>query len=226
MRTKNLLMRKPKGGFCGLAAVLLSFSWAFAVFAAGGMVLAGCDNLAGAGTGDESAFAADVESAEAAAPEDGSAGGPSFDASGRKTIKVKFNVKNGGWGLRQSEGMISTWDDYNIVYNWGSYANDYTIWITVPEAEEWLNVRWRADDLFRGLTRADRFYVFAQIRPVSCTITLDYNGYKNGQPRVATENLIQPELLYGADTVWDDEEEKDITLDEYWDKLKKRSVED
>jgi len=42
MRTNNLLMRKPKGGFPGVAAVLLSFSIALAGIAAGGIVLAGC----------------------------------------------------------------------------------------------------------------------------------------------------------------------------------------
>jgi len=200
MGTKNLLKWKPEGGFPGLAAVLPSSGFAFAVFAAAVMVLAGCDSLAGTG----------------------SAGGPSLAVSGTKTIKVKFNVKNGGGGLIKSEGLVSTWDDYNIVYDHAIGANDYTLTITVPEAEEWLNVRWKAKDA--GRTKP--FYVFAQMEAKSGTIMLDYNGYKDGRPVVATENLVQAEVLYKDETVWDDAARGDISIDRFWENLKERSARD
>jgi len=254
MRTQNLFNGKPEGGFYGLAAVLLSFGLAFAVFAAGGMVLAGCDNLAGAGTGDESAFGAEVDSAEvesaeaeAAAPEDGSAGGPSLAASGAKTIKIKFNVKNGGSGLWNTEGMIATWDNSKIVYNKAICANDYTITITVPEADDWVNVYWKvwAADFFEH-----RFYLVALAEAKSGTIVLDYNGVdyhkdtKEFLPKVATKNLSNVEItrfVYDDSSekdkfaggnpfagyypmVWDEETQKEIPINEYWDKLKAHSV--
>jgi len=66
-KTQNLSDGKLKGSFPGLAAVMLSFGLAFAAFAAGGMVLAGCDNMAGSGSSDESLFSAYADSEEESA---------------------------------------------------------------------------------------------------------------------------------------------------------------
>jgi len=180
LRTKNLFMRKPESGFRGLAAVLPSFGLAFAVFAAAGMMAAGCDSLTGGG--GETAFA------EAAAPE--SAGGPAFAAAdGIKAIKVKFDVKNGGWGLIKSYGVVSTQDDSHLNWGFGELANDFEVRIAVPAGEKYLNIRWEATDFFWKVT-----YLKARLQlgdgSGSYTVVLDYNG----RGKVAVKNLSDVSL--------------------------------
>jgi len=144
----------------------------FAVFAAAGMVPAGCDSPAGVGNGyDETA----------SAEESGSAGGTTaLSASGTKTIKVKFEVLNGGGGLFRNGGSVSTQDDSCLVKDGKAFSRDFTIKITVPASDEYLNVRWQGDDCWQPDT-----YVKAKMKAKSGTITLDYNG----PGKVATKNL-------------------------------------
>jgi len=146
----------------------------FAVIAAAGMVPAGCESPAGVGNGKDEAV-----SAEAPAPVLNSAGAQASAAdyaSGIKTIKVKFNVKNGGaGGLWKSEGIVSGQDDIIcFVYNHGVCANDYTITIPVLKDDEYLNIRWR------GLAGVRETFVRAKMKPDRGVIVLDYNGHGKG----------------------------------------------
>jgi len=153
---------------------------ALAVIAAAGMVAAGCNTVAG--NGDETAFT------ETAAPE--STGGITAGAVARtKTIKVKFRVLNGGYGLVKSEGIIATQDNSHLIYGGGRCANDYTLVIIAPVRDEYLNVYWKSEDwMYAGLP----FYVSARMKPESGTITFNYNGRdpaNSSEALVATENL-------------------------------------
>jgi len=149
------------------------------------MVLAGCDNLAGSGSGNNEAAFAETTATESAGGT--IAGSTELSDSALKKIRVKFEVKNGGFGLLSSEGIISTQDDDSyIVYDKASCASDYTITVRVPASDEYLNVRWRGDDFMIS----DNTYVKAKMKPKSGIITLDYNGYG----RVATKNLYDVEV--------------------------------
>jgi len=168
---------------------------ALAVFAAAVIVPAGCDNLSGSGNGSETAFT------EAAA------------AAGTKIIKVKFNVKNGGYGLVASTGLVSAQDDIYVESGGGIFAEDFTIAITVPASDEYVNIRWRSDPLI-----GDHTYVKAKMKPESGTITVDYNGYR----KVAAKNLY--DVRVGG---WDDSVsggEGAVRFEEDWKDAGRRSV--
>jgi len=160
----------------------------FAVIAATGMVLTGCESPAGVGNGyNEAVFAEEAWSA----------GGPAFSAAdGIKTISVKFKVLNGGIkGLASSGGIVSTQDDSHLVYGWAIFANDYTVTIAVPASDEYLNIRWKGF----GAYFSDDTCLSAKMKAESGTITLDYNGVG----KVATKNLY--DVLVTADSKdWDD----------------------
>jgi len=131
--------------------------------------------LAGSGDGYEAVFT------EATAT--GSAGTLAASAAGTKTVKVKFEVKNGGPGLWFSEGIVSTQDDSYLVFDRNDFAGDFTIGITVPANDQYLNIRWFAEDFFKRYT-----YLKARLNfdfDSSKTITLDYNGPR----KVAVKNL-------------------------------------
>jgi len=210
MRIQNLLKGKLNS-FRDLAAVLPSFSMAFAVIAAAGMIAAGCESPAWTGIGD-----AGTAPAEAAASVPGSAGGrePAADyAADGKHIKVKFKVKNGGFGLWLSKGIVSTQDDNYLVLNEASFANDFTITITAPESDEYLNIRWFCLD-----PRYMETVLKAKMKPESGTITLDYNGGN----KVETKNLydvMTASALNRAVTIT-----KITPLGEDWEDAKKRAV--
>jgi len=194
---------------------LIKILSAFAVFAAAGMVLAGCESLAGVGSGDEAVFA----EASALAPD--SAGAPLVaGAAGTKTIKVKFEVKNGGWGLSKSEGMLKTLDKSSVVYACNAFANDYTITITVPASDEYVWVHWKGTVFY-----LQPVYVKAKMKAVSGTITLDYNGRNdNFDHQVATKNLEVLSVVDHRAKTHDDLTGELISIGEYWDRLKSRSV--
>jgi len=84
---------------------------ALAVFAAAGMMAAGCDSPAGSGAGDEA-----VSAGITAPMPDGAVGVADSDTAAVKTIKVKFEVLNGGIGLLHTYGIISTQDGSYLVY--------------------------------------------------------------------------------------------------------------
>jgi len=111
------------------------------------------------------------------------------DLSGSKTIDVKFEVENGGGGLWYSAGIVSTQDDTYLVYDSDCYASDFTITITVPASDQYLNIRWAAKE-YEFLTDNSKKMTFVTAKmPVSVagnyTIGLDYNGIGS----VATSNL-------------------------------------
>jgi len=81
-----------------------------------GLVLGACEH--GLHSNDEEATGADY-------------------SSGRKTIRVKFEVKNGGDLLLGSEGIISTQDDTYLVRDHDAFANDFTITIPKSDNNEW-----------------------------------------------------------------------------------------
>jgi len=187
MRTKNLLNGKPEGGFrrwrrgtfaplalgAWLAAVLPSFGLAFAVFAAAGMAAAGCDNLTGVDNRYDEAASAEA-AAEAGGSVTGGAGGiTAFSAAAFKTINVKFEVLNGGLGLIKSCGIVSNQDDRYLVYDGAICANDFTVTIMVPASDEYLNVRWRGNDIGQDVV------VRGKMKAESCTVEVDFKliGY-------------------------------------------------
>jgi len=183
-KTKNLLKWKPEGGFRGLAAVLPSFGMAFAVIAAAGMIEAGCDNLAGAGNGyDEAA----PQEASGFAPESAGEREPAADYTlAIRTITVRFKVKNGGWGLLWSTGIVSTQNDsYSLIHRRENCADDFDIYIVVPAKEKYLNIRWKAFGVWSKITYLKAKMALAGDEARNYTIVLDYNG----QGKVATKNL-------------------------------------
>jgi len=155
---------------------LVKILLALAVFAAAGMMAAGCDSLAGSGDDGEAVFA------EAGALALNSAGeGQSNDTIAKKTIKVKFEVLNGGAGLWLNAGIVSTQDDSYLVFNKNSASKDFTITIAVPASDEYLNVRWWGNNFWLFSDT----YLKAKMKPESGTITVDYNG----RGKAATKNL-------------------------------------
>jgi len=167
---KILSEREPEGGFRGLTAAMLSFGLALAVFAISGMVPAGCDNFAGVCASAETTGVVP----------DSAAGTTGSGTAATKIIKVKFEVLNGGSGVCKHAGVISTQDDSYLVKNSNIVTRDFTITITVPASDEYLNVRWWGDDFWLPDT-----YVKAKTKAESGTITVDYNGIN----KVATKNL-------------------------------------
>jgi len=140
----------------------------------------------------------------------------SNEFEGGRKIKVKFNVKNGGWGLWNSEGIVSTQDDSSyLVYEKGVCANDYTITILVTPEDEYLNVRWKCRAGVAGET-----LVRARMKAESGTITLDYNGGH----KVATKNLY--DVVVGDNHYRDINSHYEVWLGQDWDDAKKRSVND
>jgi len=109
------------------------------------------------------------------------------DPDGFRRITVKFDVRNGGWGLSKSEGIVSTQDDIcYLEYDHDICANDFTITLPVPVGDEYLNVRWRGDDFILS----DDTYVKAKMKAEDGTITIDYNGYG----WVETKNLYDVQV--------------------------------
>jgi len=107
---------------------------------------------------------------------------------GTKKIKVKFEVENGGYGLTYSEGIVSTQDDSYLIHDWDFCANDYTITISVPENDKYLNIRWHCAEMFRGET-----YIKAKMKAESDIVTMSYRNVGS----VATETLGRS--LYDAE---------------------------
>jgi len=150
---KNFV-RNPILGFLGMAAIALLF----------GLAATGCDTTTGTAPEEETDVGADY-------------------SSGSKKIYVKFEVQNGGWGLSFTRGIVSTQDDTYLVRDEDEWANDFTIGITVPASDEYLNIRWLGTDI-----NSSRTFLRAKM-PVGgagkYTIGLDYNG----RGSVATSNL-------------------------------------
>jgi len=175
MRTNKLMIRKPEGGFRG-AVVPAVLGLALAVSAAAG----GCDNSAWTGSAGEAVYAETGAGGEAAtagtdALAFNSAATGSDSAAGKSVlVAVKFEVKNGGWGLLKSEGIVSSKDDSYLVYNHAAAANDFEIVIRKNVGEN-LVVRWKATDIWWKDT-----YLKAGISVYNnrrtYVIGLDYNG--------------------------------------------------
>jgi len=185
---------------------------AFAVIAAAGMIPAGCESPAGAGNGYDGAA-----SAEVSAPVSVSAGGTTaISASGTKTIRVKFEVLNGGLGIDWSEGIAGTQDNSRLIYGRGWMSRDYTITIIAPAYDEYLNIYWSCAPM-TGISH-NYYYCKAKTKAESGTITLDHNGWKNGKPQLAAKNLYDVELLWDNDNT-----NHDGQYGKWWEDLKKRA---
>jgi len=95
-----------------------------------------------------------------------------------KHMSITFEVYNGGEGLHYTYGIVSTQDDTYLVKESKSFATDYTITITVPTSDTYLNIRWEAQPELSGQT-----YVTGKLAigatAESHTIILDYNGFGN-----------------------------------------------
>jgi len=134
-----------------------------------GLILGACDH--GLHSHDEAAVGADY-------------------SSGRKTIKVKFEVKNGGDLLLGSEGIISTQDDTYLVRDHDAFANDFTITITIPKSDNYVNLRWKCVS-----TSDDPTYLKGKVGVsnqggVTYKPVIDYNGPNN----LSTQNIYDKEV--------------------------------
>jgi len=123
----------------------------------------------------------------------------SLTQAGWKVVTVKFTVLNGGrFGLKKSQGIVSSQDNSILVWNGNICANDFTITITVPRSDEYLNIYWWGVPIWP--TERDR-YLKAKLEVSEYgkyyTIVIDYNG----NDVVTTENLfdIRQGDLYGFD---------------------------
>jgi len=128
------------------------------------------------------------------------------EPDGFRKIKVKFEILNGGNGLSKSEGMVSTQDDSYVVYDIDVFANNYTIAIRVPASDEYVNVIWKGQDIFRGV-----FYARGKMKAESGTVSIDYNYFY-----VTVKNLYDSETYapFNEPDAWKN----------YWEDHKKRSV--
>jgi len=102
-------------------------------------------------------------------------------------------VQNGGSGLGNTAGVVSTQaDDYKI-RGGTSGAEDYWIDLTVPASDQYLNIRWQAVpwDVFHTDT-----FLKAKLAISGAgkyIIGIDYNGVGN----VATTNLYDVTVTSG-----------------------------
>jgi len=148
---------------------------ALAVIAAAGMVAAGCNSPAGT---------------EAAGLAPDSVGGTTADClvgGNNKEIKVKFEVKNGGIGLWKTWGIIAAGNSGYSVRDGARFANDYTITITVPAAENYLDIYFNSQDV--GNVKG---YLMARLGIKDAgkyTIVIDFNLAKADVPSFSTKNL-------------------------------------
>jgi len=193
----NLLNGKPEGGFSGLAAVMLSFSMAFAVFAAGGIVLAGCDSPAGVANGYDGA----VVFTEASAPGPESAGADSDYGllSGSEApeleivnYEVTIKVANGGhYGLVENKCIVSNHASTILVKQKRLASGDHKIKIKAPKKTPYFIIRWRGKEAFGFPTYLKGIiYNEGNINKLSCYI--DYNG----EGKLATEGMSN--VSYGT----------------------------
>jgi len=104
-----------------------------------------------------------------------------------KMISVKFNVLNGGGGLKKSQGIVGSQDNRDLVYDGNICANDFTITITVPKSDEYVNIYWHGMPI--RAAEKDR-YLIAKLKigeyGAHHTIVIDYNG----NSAAVTENLF------------------------------------
>jgi len=165
----------------------------FAVIASAGIVLTGCDSPASVGNGYD-----EIVSAEAFAPALNSAADGAF-----KTIKFRFELIRNGERLHGSEGIVSTQDDSDLVLYAPFFDTKACLYRNygVPASDEYLNIRWFGDDSIFG-----RIYLKAKMKAESgtiTTITLDYNGWKDGKPKILTKNLYDVSVTTDSKD-WDD----------------------
>jgi len=152
----------------------------FAVFAAAGMILAGCDSPAGSGNGDEGA------SGVTSAPVHSAGGAAERDAAAVKKIQVRFKVNA---GLCKNGGIVSTQDDsYLVYYPELIGSSHFTIPVNVPASDEYLNIRWRCADWLKK----DDTFVKAKMKAEGGTVTLNYKG----AGKVDAKNLYDVQVDY------------------------------
>jgi len=151
-----------------------------AVFAATGMMLAGCDSPAGSGNGGEVVFTKE------AAPESAGAANAHGSLAGT-TYHIAIKVANGGRGLKENSVVVSDATDSILVKNRHQYSIDHTINISAPRDTPYLIIRWCGTEVWT-LTRSylkAKLYNPGDTNMLKCYI--DYNGDMN----VYTEGLSE-----------------------------------
>jgi len=104
-----------------------------------------------------------------------------------KTLEIKFKVGNGGAGLKNSKGIVSTQSDGYLVRDGDSTSKDFTITITVPAEDQYVNIRWYCNTMIENdLYLVAKKYVEGNGKYV---IELDYNG--NSNPRIDTKGTLR-----------------------------------
>jgi len=187
--------RKPESGFRGrrrgTSGSLASRVWPAVFLLSFGLALAGCISCNDGLSAADVAAAGTDTSGDVTADDSGVTPPAAGYVPGRKEVKVKFEVKNGGYGLLKSGGIVSAQDDSYLVYNNASYANDFTIKIMIPSGDEYVNIRWKGEDWISPET-----YVKAKMKihksDGAYIIVIDYNGFA----KVATEYLY--DVLAGS----------------------------
>jgi len=157
------------------------------LFAAAGMVLAGCDSRAVAETGGS---AAPVETSPDGTDSTGAGGDDAAvtdDPAAVKKISVRFEVLNGGLGLWKTWGIAAAGDSDYSVRSGARFANDFTITITVPAAVDYLNISFKSQDV-AGV----KGYLDAALDIKDAgkyTIGIDFNLKNLDVPSFSTKNL-------------------------------------
>jgi len=113
------------------------------------------------------------------------------------TVNLKFEVLNGGAGLMWSKAMISTQDDSHVIWDGDTLANDFYMSITVPDTDEYINVRWLGGAFFNHETV---FKAKLDYRTANKILTINYNGYK----KVTVKNLYDVRVGGGPGALMDD----------------------
>jgi len=144
--------------FAGLAALILSF----------GLVLACCDTGTGTSPSDQEARVAEINSllTEHATVD-------------TRSITVRFDVQNGGWGLWKTWGIVSSQDDTILATDCRDYANDYSITLKVPTSDEYVNIRWSGSTYLTTTPEKDTFVKGKMSLRSSKSVYfvgIDYNG--------------------------------------------------
>jgi len=93
-----------------------------------------------------------------------------------KDIEVEFIVRNGGPGIWETHGIVSSQDDSILEIKDGFWASNYTIKITVPKFDTYLNIRWYSATIAEDVYLKGKLDVTG---PGYYSIILDYNGGLN-----------------------------------------------
>jgi len=160
----------------------------FAMFAAAGLVTTGCEGFAGPGNGNTAADAGTLLSGPDGT---GAVGNATPDASGEaKTIRVRFEVTDGGPGFVRTWGITGANDLSCLVKHGDWFGNHFVIPVTVPAAEKRLNIYFKSLDKQKGKGYLEAVLGITDAGEYVIGIAYDY-FYRYGQARryFITKNL-------------------------------------